>query len=51
MQTKVGLITVLSNYEVQASDKTPIPLLFDKKSFVLAPDGGMWLKFLNRSDR
>ncbi|KAJ9577523.1 hypothetical protein L9F63_005896, partial [Diploptera punctata] len=50
MQTKVGLITILSNYEVQVSEKTPIPLKYDAQALVLAPLGGMWLKIVNRSD-
>ncbi|KAJ9577522.1 hypothetical protein L9F63_005895, partial [Diploptera punctata] len=49
MQTKVGLITILSNYEVQVSEKTPIPLKYDPQALVLAPLGGMWLKIVNRN--
>ncbi|KAJ9577526.1 hypothetical protein L9F63_005899 [Diploptera punctata] len=51
MQTKVGLISVLSNNEVQVSEKTPVPLVFDYKSFILSTKGGMWLKFVKRSDK
>ena len=51
MQTKIGLISVLSNYEVQVSEKTPIPMEFDMNAFVLAPKEGMWLKIVNRSDK
>ncbi|KAJ9577527.1 hypothetical protein L9F63_005900 [Diploptera punctata] len=51
MQTKVGLISVLSNNEVQVSEKTPIPLVFDYKSFILSTEGGMWLKIVKRTDK
>ncbi|KAJ9577525.1 hypothetical protein L9F63_005898 [Diploptera punctata] len=50
MQTKVGLISVLSNNEVQVSEKTPVPLVLDPKSFIMSPKGGMWLKIVKRSD-
>jgi cytochrome P450 family 6 len=51
MQTKVGLISLLSKYEVRLSEKTPVPLEFDSRSIVLAPIGGMWLKIVNRTDK
>jgi cytochrome P450 family 6 len=51
MQTKVGLISFLSKYEVQISEKTPVPLEFDPRSVVLAPVGGMWLKIVKRLDK
>ncbi|XP_069702403.1 probable cytochrome P450 6a14 [Periplaneta americana] len=51
MQTKVGLISLLSKYEVHPSEKTPIPLVFDPKSLVLAPVGGMWLKIVARLEK
>jgi cytochrome P450 family 6 len=49
MQTKVGLVSLLSKYQFSVSDKTPIPLVLDAKVFLLAPVGGMWLKIKNRS--
>ncbi|XP_069672362.1 probable cytochrome P450 6a13 [Periplaneta americana] len=48
MQTKVGLVSLLSKYRIDVSEKTPIPLVLDKKSFILSPAGGMWLKIKNR---
>jgi cytochrome P450 family 6 len=48
MQTKVGLVSLLSKYQFSASKKTPVPLVFDKKSFILAPVGGMWLQIKKR---
>jgi cytochrome P450 family 6 len=50
MQTKVGLISLLSSYEVRVSEKTPIPLVFDPKTFILAPKGKIYLKITERSD-
>jgi cytochrome P450 family 6 len=49
-QTKVGIVSILSKYEVRVSKKTPIHLEFDPRSIVLAPVGGMWLDIVNRSD-
>lgn len=49
MQTKVGLVSLLSKYQFSVSQKTPIPLVFDAKAFILTPTGGMWLKIKNRS--
>jgi cytochrome P450 family 6 len=51
MQTKVGLISLLSSYEVKVSEKTPIPLVFDFRSLVQMPVGGMWLTIVKRSDK
>jgi cytochrome P450 family 6 len=51
MQTKVGLISLLSRYEVRVSEKTPIPLVFDSRSLVLASKGGMWLTIVKRTDK
>jgi len=51
MQTKVGLISLLSNYEVRVSQKTPKPVVLDSRGFVLSPLGGMWLQILNRQNR
>ena len=51
MQTKVGLISLLSSYEMRVSEKTQIPLVFDNKSVVLAALGGMWLTVVKRSDK
>jgi len=51
MQTKVGLISLLSSYEVRVSEKTPIPLVLDSRSLILAAQGGMWLTVVKRSDK
>lgn len=49
MQTKVGLVSVLSKYQISVSEKTPIPLVMNAKSFIPSPVGGMWLKINSRS--
>jgi cytochrome P450 family 6 len=48
MQTKVGLVSLLSKYQFSVSKKTPVPLVFDKKSFIMSPLGGMWLQIKKR---
>jgi cytochrome P450 family 6 len=48
MQTKVGLVCLLSKYQIRVSKKTPIPIVFDPKSFNLSPLGGMWLQIRKR---
>jgi cytochrome P450 family 6 len=48
MQTKVGLVSLLSKYQFNVSKKTPIPLVFDARSFILSPVGGMWLQITKR---
>lgn len=44
MQTRLGLISVLSKYKVSPCDKTLIPMDYDKRNFILSSDGGTWLK-------
>jgi len=48
MQTKVGLVFLLSKYLISVSKKTPIPLVFDPRSAILFPKGGMWLQIRKR---
>jgi cytochrome P450 family 6 len=48
MQTKVGLVSLLSKYQLSVSKKTPIPLLLDPKSSAFSPKGGMWLQIRKR---
>jgi cytochrome P450 family 6 len=50
MQTKVGIVSILSKYEIRMSKNTPIPLEFNPWSIVLAPVGGMWLDIVNRGN-
>ena len=51
MQIKIGIISVLSKYEVQVSGKTPIPVVYDQQTIVLAAKGEFMLKIMNRSDK
>ncbi|KAJ4434866.1 hypothetical protein ANN_23437 [Periplaneta americana] len=48
MQTKVGLISLLSKYEFSVSKETPIPLVMEPKSIILSPVGGMHLQIKKR---
>ncbi|XP_069672222.1 probable cytochrome P450 6a14 [Periplaneta americana] len=48
MQTKVGLISLLSRYQFNVSKETPMPLAMDVKSFILSPVGGMHLQIKKR---
>jgi cytochrome P450 family 6 len=50
MQTKVGIVSILSKYEVRVSQKTPVPLVFHSRSVVLSALGRIWLDVVNRSD-
>jgi hypothetical protein len=49
MQTKVGLVSVLSKYEFHVCKETSVPLVFDPKSFFLCPVGGTKLQIRNRA--
>jgi len=49
MQTKVGLVSLLSKYQISVSEKTPIPLVMNAWSIIPSPVGGMWLKFNRRN--
>ncbi|KAK9884822.1 hypothetical protein WA026_009049 [Henosepilachna vigintioctopunctata] len=51
MQTKVGLVALLSNYEFSLNEKTTDPLEFDPQSFMLLAKGGIWLDFKKLSSK
>lgn len=44
MQSRIGLIILLNNFEFSLSSKTSNPLKFIPHSFILAPEGGVYLK-------
>ncbi|XP_037815468.1 probable cytochrome P450 6a21 [Lucilia sericata] len=44
MQTIIGLVMLLRNFKFSVCEQTKIPLTFDKKSFMLATDHGIYLK-------
>ncbi|XP_069672224.1 probable cytochrome P450 6a14 isoform X2 [Periplaneta americana] len=48
MQTKVGLISLLSRYQFSVSKATPMPLVMEPKSIILSPVGGMHLQIKKR---
>jgi hypothetical protein len=48
MQTKVGLVSLLSKYQISVSKKTAIPIVLDPRSAILFPKGGMWLQIKKR---
>lgn len=44
MQSRIGLITLLKNFEFSISPKTGHPLTFMPNMFILTPKGGVFLK-------
>jgi cytochrome P450 family 6 len=50
LQTKVGLVSSLSKYEFHVCKETAIPLVFDAKSLILCPVGGIKLQVRNRKE-
>lgn len=44
MQTKVGLIKLLTSFKFSPSSRTTIPMTFNSKSLTLSPINDMWLK-------
>lgn len=44
LQVKVGIIKLLTNFEITACDKTMIPMKFGPSEPILSPDGDMWLQ-------
>lgn len=43
MQARVGLVTLLSNYEFSICDQSTIPLNIAKNTFILTAEGGVYL--------
>ena len=43
MQSRVGLATILNNFRLVPTEKTPNPIKFSTSSPVLSPEGGMHL--------
>jgi cytochrome P450 family 6 len=48
MQTKVGLVSILSKYQLNVSKKTAVPLVLDTKVVIMTTVGGMWLQIKKR---
>lgn len=49
MQAKVALATVLSKFDVSVCKKTPIPIVFDPKIFVMSSKEEIFLEISKRS--
>lgn len=45
MNSKVGLVHILSEFEVEKSEDTPIDLNLDPKGFLVTPVTGLHIKF------
>ncbi|KAJ3659264.1 hypothetical protein Zmor_010963 [Zophobas morio] len=43
LQSKVGLTTLLRNYNIKLSSKTTLPLQLDKNTLIRTVFGGMWI--------
>jgi len=43
MQTKVGLVSLLSKFKFKLHSRTPVPLTFDEAPLVLTAKGGVHL--------
>lgn len=48
VQTKIGLVTLIKNYEVEVSEKTVTPLQFEPTTFTLTSKYDIWLKIRHR---
>ncbi|XP_030377224.1 probable cytochrome P450 6t1 [Scaptodrosophila lebanonensis] len=46
LEIKVGLFYILKNYRVETCDRTLPEMRFDPKTFVLAAEGGTYLRFV-----
>lgn len=44
MEARIGLITLLNNFEFSVGSKTNVPLIISKTSFVLSPQHDLYLK-------
>ncbi|XP_013112026.2 probable cytochrome P450 6a21 isoform X1 [Stomoxys calcitrans] len=44
MQTVVGLAVLLKNFKFSTCERTPIPMKYDKKSFLVSSESGIYLK-------
>ena len=45
MQARIGLLTLLKNYEFSFCEKSTVPLEINKTSFILTAEGGVYLNF------
>lgn len=51
MQTKVGLASILENCDISLSEKTQVPLEFNKSGgLILSAKGGVWINVTQHVD-
>ncbi|KAF2891454.1 hypothetical protein ILUMI_14719, partial [Ignelater luminosus] len=50
MQIKLGIISIVRNFEIRVNYKTKVPVEMVPESFVLAARGGLWLNFYKRNN-
>lgn len=48
METKILFFHLLSKFDLVATEKTAVPLVISRKTFLLAPDGGFWIGLRSR---
>ncbi|XP_069682464.1 cytochrome P450 6a2-like [Periplaneta americana] len=48
LQTKVGLVSLLSSYDFGVCERTQTPVKIDPKMFITSALGGVWLRIRNR---
>ncbi|XP_067006558.2 cytochrome P450 6k1 [Anabrus simplex] len=49
-QMKAGLATIISNFEIRKTPKTPVPIVIDRTSLVPVAKGGLWIDYVKRTD-
>jgi hypothetical protein len=47
MQSKIGLVKMLTNYRILPCSKTIFPMKYLPSAAFMCPVGGMWLKLAN----
>ncbi|XP_069687372.1 cytochrome P450 9e2-like [Periplaneta americana] len=51
MMIKVGIASLLSNFELRPCSRTPVPIVPDPTYFILAAKGGLWFQVVKRTDK
>lgn len=44
MQVKLAIASILSKFRVEKCERTPCPIVLEKKTFTYNAEGGMWLR-------
>lgn len=44
LQTRIGLVKLLQNFEFSTCARTQIPIKYKVNNVILSPENGMWLK-------